>query len=126
MICIGSCTVLNGCLEFAGGRHKEGLFKQNESGDMAAEVVNEMTWEPVTANEGDILVFDSYVPHRSAPNLTDTSRRVLFATYNKMADDDKRLDYYQEKRKYFPPEYERVAGVDYSLDNPFNLGNPIK
>lgn len=126
MICIDCCTESNGCLEFASGRHKEGLFQQNENGDLSTHIVNQMKWDSITATEGDVLFFDSYVPHRSGPNVTGEPRRALFATFNKISDQDKRFEYYQEKRKYFPPEYEREHDIDYSAGNPFNLGNPIK
>jgi ectoine hydroxylase-related dioxygenase (phytanoyl-CoA dioxygenase family) len=126
MICIDCCTEANGCLEFASGRHREGLFQQNENGNLVTHIVDQMKWDTITAGEGDILFFDSYVPHRSGPNATNEPRRALFATYNKISDNDRRFDYYREKRKYFPPEYERELGIDYSVGNPFNLGNPIK
>lgn len=126
MICIDACTKKNGCLEFAPGRHKEGLFAQEPSGDLEKRVVESMRWQSVYANEGDVIIFGSYIPHRSGPNLTGKPRRALFATYNKTSDQDKRNDYFEAKRKYFPPENERDIDKDYSTGNPFNLGNPIK
>lgn len=126
MISIDAATEANGCLEFAGGRHKEGLFPQKDNGDLSPEVVEGMNWNRVLTNEGDIVIFDSFVPHKSSSNLTDKPRRAVFATYNRLSDKEKRSDYYREKRVYFPPEYERKEGFDYTANNPFNLGNPIK
>ena len=86
-----------------------------------------MQWTPLTVKAGDVVCFDSYIPHRSKANLGTTSRRALFLTYNRKADGDVRLKYYADKRKYFPPECEREEGVDYeSTPSPYNLGNPIR
>jgi 2-aminoethylphosphonate dioxygenase len=126
MICIDEADMANGCLEFAPGRHKEGLFTQEANGDLAVEEAQRMNWIFLPAQPGDVVIFDSYVPHRSASNTSNRSRRALFGTYNKLQDSDRRDAYYQAKRDSFPPEYERVPGKDYSLNNPFNLGNPIK
>jgi 2-aminoethylphosphonate dioxygenase len=126
MICIDPCTKENGCIEFAVGRHREGLFLQENNGDLSKDLVMKMEWEPVYANAGDIIVFDSYIPHRSGPNTSDKPRRAIFATYNKLSDLERRDDYFKEKRIHFPPEIERDPLKDYSVANPFNLGNPIK
>ncbi|GGA93290.1 phytanoyl-CoA dioxygenase family protein [Puia dinghuensis] len=126
MICIDNSTVSNGCIEFAPGRHKEGVLPQETNGDLRSDIVNSLDWVLVECNAGDILIFDSFIPHKSGANNSTKSRRALYATYNAQSDGDRRRDYYQEKRKYFPPEYERVVGLDLRGPNPFNLGNPIK
>ena len=65
------------------------------------------------------------VPHRSAPNRSEVPRRVLYLTYNRASDADRRADYYALKRRVFPRECEREPGqaIDAGL---FNLGNPIR
>jgi hypothetical protein len=65
------------------------------------------------AAPGDAVFFDSYVPHRSGPNLTGEARRVLYVTYNRLAEGDHRLRYYADKRKSYPPDCEREAGKEY-------------
>ena len=62
---------------------------------------------------GDVLFFDSYAPHGSAPNLTDAQRRILYLTYNLASDGDHRRAYYAAKRASFPPDVEREPGRDY-------------
>jgi hypothetical protein len=126
MISIDETNPANGCLEFAPGLHTKGVLPQESNGDLDHGLENSVQWEAVPTQPGDLLVFDSYIPHRSSPNRTGSPRRVLFATYNRLSDKDKRNEYYTTKRKYFPPDYEREAGIDYSAANPFNLGNPIK
>ena len=64
---------------------------------------------------GDVLLFDSYVPHASKPNFTDAARRILYLTYNRASDGDYRAQYYADKRASFPPEIEREPGVEYKF-----------
>ena len=46
---------------------------------------------------GDALVFTSYTPHRSGPNLSDAPRRVLYVTWNGASAGDLRDAYYEDK-----------------------------
>jgi 2-aminoethylphosphonate dioxygenase len=62
---------------------------------------------------GDVLFFDSYVPHASKPNLTGAPRRILYLTYNLAAHGDHRLQYFAEKRAAFPPDVERDGTKEY-------------
>ena len=62
---------------------------------------------------GDAVFFDSFVPHRSGPNLSDEPRRVLYVTYNRLADGDHRAPYYADKRRSYPPDVEREPGKQY-------------
>jgi 2-aminoethylphosphonate dioxygenase len=68
---------------------------------------------PVTTRAGDVVFFDSYVPHASKPNLTAEQRRILYVTYNRASDGDHRTAYYADKRASFPPDIERLPGVEY-------------
>jgi hypothetical protein len=45
--------------------------------------------------------------------LTDTARRVLYATYNRAAEGDHRVRYFADKRKNFPPDIERDPNKTY-------------
>jgi 2-aminoethylphosphonate dioxygenase len=83
-------------------------------------------WKPLTEAEltgvefvacptapGDVVFFDSYVPHRSGPNLSSEPRRVLYVTYNRLADGDQRARYYADKRRSYPPDCEGEPGKQY-------------
>jgi len=72
-----------------------------------------MAFVPHPARPGDVAFFDSYVPHRSGPNLTAKPRRVLYVTYNRASEGDHRLRYYADKRKSYPPDCEREPGKQY-------------
>ncbi|MEE2904624.1 MAG: phytanoyl-CoA dioxygenase family protein [Myxococcota bacterium] len=126
MISLDDSTPENGCLEFSDQVKQREIIPQNSGGALAASEESKRTWTPLTTKRGDIVFFDSYVPHRSGPNQSSSSRRALYVTYNPESQGDTRDRYFQEKRKHFPPDCERIAGVDYDTQSsPFNLGNPI-
>ena len=107
LVGIDAATQENGCLEMARGWHANGLI-----GDewRPLEDTPDKIYEPYPTAPGDVVFFDSYAPHRSAPNLTQHPRRVLYVTYNRLADGDHRAQYYADKRRSFPPDIEREAG----------------
>jgi len=109
---IDEATVENGCLEVVYCKHKLGKLAP-EWKELGPEVVDSLTWELVPTKPGDVIFFDSYVPHRSAANLTNKPRRVLYSTYAKALEGDWRDRYYSDKRKSFPPDIEREAGKVY-------------
>ena len=109
---VDDTTLENGCLFAAAGRHREGLLGP-EFEDMPADVVASLDWQPVLARRGDILIFDSFVPHRSEPNATAAQRRVLLATYNLAKEGDVRTPYHADKLAHHPPEAEKEEGVEY-------------
>jgi hypothetical protein len=110
LVGIDRATEDNGCLEIAAGRHREGMLGErwkpmNEDGEMA--------FRAVPTEPGDVIFFDSFVPHRSTPNRTAAQRRVLYVTYNGASTGDHRQRYYADKRASYPPDCERVPDKDY-------------
>ncbi len=55
------------------------------------------------ADPGDVIFFDSYVPHGSPANTSARSRRNIFLTFNKMSDGDMRAKYYEDKWANYAP-----------------------
>lgn len=124
---IDDATVENGCLYMVKAAHKNGLYALNADNTIADHVAEEMKWEALPAKRSDLVIFDSYVPHRSYPNSSTTPRRSLYLTYNKAKDGSFREQYFAHKRSSFPPECERVEGADYSQwEATYNVGNPIR
>ena len=62
---------------------------------------------------GDVVFFDCYAPHASDPNLTNSIRRLYFATYNRISEGDHLVQYYADKHKSYPPDIDRDAGKKY-------------
>ncbi len=112
LVAIDEATVENGCLELAPGQHTRGLVGAEWAPLTEAEMAG-MTFVAYPARPGDVVFFDSYVPHRSGPNLTDRARRVLYVTYNRLSEGDQRARYYADKRKSYPPDCEREPGKSY-------------
>lgn len=98
LVSIDDATVANGCLEFAATRHKEGLIGLTDEGVVSTEAENMMDFTPVETQRGDIVIFSSYIPHRSRPNTSATSRNLLYLTYNAASEGYLRDEYYRHKR----------------------------
>lgn len=112
-VAVDPATIENGCLEVVRGEHQRGLIGPMGA-EIPKEVCDQLTWEPVLMEPGDMIFFDSFAPHRSAPNLTQTTRRVIYLTYNRAAEGDTREQYYADKRQSFPPDIERAPGKEYA------------
>ena len=109
LVTIDAATVENGCLEIATGPRVQGLIGE-EWTPLSEEALGLV---PVPTQPGDVIFFDSFVPHASKPNLTDGARRVLYLTYNMAEAGDYRRRYFDEKRAAFPPDIERAPGSSY-------------
>ena len=126
MISVDPATTQNGCLEIVDGFHGAGLLPQAPDGTLDRAWAAVQVWKPIEMQPGDVLVFDSYVPHRSGPNRSEAPRRALYVTYNRASDGNVRREYFARKRAAFPPECERAQGIDYTAAaSVYNLGNPI-
>ena len=106
---IDHSTKENGALEVAPGLHKQGLLGKEWEPIEGLD----LPYELVECGPGDLLLFDSYVPHRSGPNTSSKPRRAMFITYNDLAEGDKLDQYYADKRRDFPPDIERPEGKEY-------------
>jgi 2-aminoethylphosphonate dioxygenase len=112
MVTIDATTVENGCLEIASGHHRRGVIGNMWEPLTEADIAG-MAFVPCITWPGDVVFFDSFTPHRSNPNLTTQPRRVLYVTYNRYSEGDRRLQYFADKRKSYPPDCERETGAQY-------------
>ena len=112
MVTIDDTTVANGCLEIATIPRLERLIGA-EWEPLPSRSLAALKLESVATGPGDVIFFDSFVPHSSKANLTASPRRVLYVTYNRLADGDQRERYYADKRAAFPPDIERQPGTEY-------------
>jgi len=128
LIAIDAATLENGCLEFVtNNQHiwKNKILLQHDNKGSLTNIEG-FEWKPIKLNPGDVVFFGSYIPHRSGPNLSQQSRRILYMTYNPTSEGNKHDDYYNDKRKCFPPDFEREENKDYSDgERIYNLANPI-
>lgn len=114
LVSIDPATMENGCLEIESshaGRYRELIGEEWQP----LRNTPDCRYRPVPTDPGDAIFFDSYVPHRSNPNLTQSARRILYATYNARLHGDHREAYFRDKRANFPPDCEREAGKVYEF-----------
>ena len=128
MIAMDDMTLENGCLyiakgyreslqdhqdsitEYEGGRpmllHETGGLRH---GSIPENVSSLFDWQPVFARKGDLVVFDSFVPHYSEANLSDRPRSAYFLTYNLASEGDWYEEYYHQKRNNYDAPHFHVA-----------------
>ena len=89
----------NGPLELPASTqtHVHGIYP-NKQGVLDQQVERDLgPWMPVLVEPGDIVLFDSYLPHRSLPNSSDRWRRSAYLTYNVEREGDLHSAYYRKK-----------------------------
>lgn len=105
LVAIDEATIENGCIEMVAGHHKRGLFRSWEP--LTDDDMKGMSFVPYPTKPGDLVFFDCYAPHRSAPNMSDQIRRLYYATYNRKSAGDHMAQYYADKHKSYPPDIDR-------------------
>ncbi|HIE1059976.1 TPA: phytanoyl-CoA dioxygenase family protein [Serratia marcescens] len=76
------------------------------NGDIADEVQAALQWETIGAQAGDLLVFNSFIPHFSHINNSQQHRRVLYLTFNLLSEGSHYQRYYQKKwQDYSNPQF---------------------
>ena len=99
-------------------RKANGALSFLKSGNYEKALMTE-EWQPLTeddppytpheeyllleADPGDVIFFDSYVPHGSPSNDSDTRRRNIYITFNRQSDGDMRNRYYRDKWRNYAP-----------------------
>ncbi len=123
MVPLDPSTVASGCLSFAPGFDQGTL--PNQSGRIEADLADQLDWRPVEAFPGDVVLFDSYAPHRSGSNTSAHPRRTFYLTYNAASAGDFRERYYADKRAEFASQGHAFEGerARISVNDDF-LGKP--
>jgi len=102
----------NGCLELAHWPHRRERIGPLWQALSEAQLRG-IEFQPHPMAPGDVIFFDSFLPHRSGPNPTANPRRLLYITYNRADEGDQRSRYYADKRESFPPDCARIPGEVY-------------
>lgn len=123
MIPLQETTQENGCLQITPNYFEKSTLK-HENGVVIYPKNQKITWEPITMETRDILVFSSMLIHQSDRNLSKEPRRVHLITYNKASDGNLRNEYFEYKRSSFPPRIER-SDSNNTTEWTKNLGNRI-
>ncbi|QIR41540.1 phytanoyl-CoA dioxygenase family protein [Tolypothrix sp. PCC 7910] len=112
LLSIDESNVENGCLEVAPGYHNLGLIGEMWK-PLTENEIKDMKFIPIATQPGDAIFFDCYIPHRSQPNFSNSPRRILYLTYNRLNEGNHREQYYTDKYKNYPPDIEREANKEY-------------
>lgn len=76
--------------------------------------------------KGQLLIFGSYLAHRSGANTSDGDRKAIYATYNCAREGDLRKIYYYDRRKLWPATHMREEGHDYTDGSlRYGFGSPM-
>lgn len=68
----------------------------------------------LTRTVGDVLVFGSYLAHRSGINTSSNDRRAIYATYNCASEGDLHDEYYTDRQKLWPATHMQKEGESYA------------
>ncbi|KAF8590967.1 PhyH-domain-containing protein [Ramaria rubella] len=113
LIGVEDATPENGCLEVVPGSHV-GTIPLNPNLTITEEWAKSKEWVSVPLQTGELLIFGSYLAHRSGPNNSPNGRASIYATYNTEADGGDIHDaYYAHRTVLWPATAKRKPGENY-------------
>jgi ectoine hydroxylase-related dioxygenase (phytanoyl-CoA dioxygenase family) len=117
-------TLQNGALYFTPGVQKQGLLSPMRE-RLSPEYLYKWHFTPVKMLPGDAVLFDSYTPHFSKENETNSSRKIMFLTYIDAKLGELAPKFFAEKRLREPPMDEREQHENLTRDV-FGKWVPVK
>lgn len=115
----------NGCLQFSDYDNRVILDKSSNLGEITDEIDKTLDWKYVETTPSDLVIFNSFVPHKSEKNISENSRRIMYLTFNNEEEGNYYEEYNKRKREFFPPNIERTHEYSFK-NNKYNLANPLK
>ena len=102
LIALDECNIDNGTIEIAEAHseeyHKLLLnTKQNGTPDLIESVENNIKFNPIELDMGDIVIFSNTCPHRSKKNKSNDNRQTLYYTYSLLKDGSFYEEYFKDK-----------------------------
>jgi len=83
-------------------------------GDIRPDIAAELDWHPIASTPADLVIFDSFVPHRSDINRSAKPRRAIFVTFNFASQGSPYDEYYADKRlNYDDPKFHVSTPTSY-------------
>ncbi|KFX94691.1 hypothetical protein V495_04854 [Pseudogymnoascus sp. VKM F-4514 (FW-929)] len=113
LIAVDESNMSNGGLEVVEGSHLMDVPIAKKDNCIEPAWVKEHTWLPVELEAGQILIFGSYLAHRSGANKSSSDRKAIYATYNCKSEGDLHDEYYADRAKLWPATHKRQEGVKY-------------
>ena len=126
LLAVDSTNMTNGGLEVVDGSHLMTVPVSKSDNCIEPKWVAEQTWTPVELAPGELLVFGSYLAHRSGANTSDKDRKAIYATYNCKREGDLHDDYYRDRAKEWPATHMRKEGEKYETGSlRYGFGSPM-
>lgn len=108
IVAIDAADANNGATEVFAGYHTRGCMTPEDGmyHQLAEDAVDPAKGVVLELEPGDVAIFSGYTPHRSAPNRSTQSRRLLYLSYNAVSDGgDQRDRHYAEFRGWLQDRY---------------------
>ncbi len=107
IVAIDAFTATSGATEFYLGEHKRGYLSARDTQHHNLDANKfESRPKPVVMEPGDMAIFSCFIPHQSAPNLSNSQRRGYFISYNAMSDGgDQYQSHYTEFHQWIRARY---------------------
>lgn len=107
LVAIDPFTATSGATEFYLGEHKRGYLSARDTQHHILDTNQfEIEPKPLVMEPGDIAIFSCFLPHRSAPNLSDSQRRAYFISYNAISNGgDQYESHYAEFHQWIRTRY---------------------
>jgi len=129
LVAVDASTKENGCLWFQRGYKPAATPKLSpdttEDGIIDPKKCANYEWDACELEPGDIALFDSYIPHKSSPNKSPDSRRLLYLTYNDATLGDLRSAYYKQKMERLQSDGNRISHIKHWQGEVADVQNPI-
>ncbi|OBT59494.1 hypothetical protein VE04_00550 [Pseudogymnoascus sp. 24MN13] len=113
LVSVDESNMSNGGLEVVEGSHLMDVPIAKADNCIEPSWADDHTWLPVELEAGQILIFGSYLAHRSGANKSSSDRKAIYATYNCKSEGDLHDDYYADRAKLWPATHKRQGGMKY-------------
>ncbi|KAF5586155.1 epoxidase subunit A [Fusarium subglutinans] len=126
LLSVDPSNIRNGGLEVVDGSHEMNVPINKATNCIESTWVDSQTWTPVELEAGELLVFTSYLAHRSGANKSSSDRKAIYATYNRACEGDLRQGYYEHRKQEWPATHMRKAGKSYEAGAlTYGFGSPM-
>ncbi len=108
IVAIDRSDAHNGATEVFPGYHQQGCLTvaDGDYHELSLELIDESCGVMLDLSPGDVAIFSGFTPHRSGPNHSDESRRLLYLSYNQASDGgDQRTAHYQQFHAWLVKKY---------------------
>src|SRR5262245_48323354 len=115
IVAIDGTNADNGSTEVFPGYHTRGSLVPEDGmyHEVPLDLIDLSKGVVLELNPGDVAVFSGFTPHRSAPNQSSSSRRLLYLSYNADSDGgDQRDAHYREYETWLRDRYAEYGKVN--------------